>query len=154
MPNRRAVKIGIAAFEAGRTTFAESTGAVMPAGPTDKDVFEIEDRRFRAMASNDLKALDLLLPEDLHYVHANGAVEDKTEFLRKLSSGERIYRRFEAVSRVARHEKEFTFVFGDADVEVDRAAGRLTNRLTYTAIYRHHPELKFFAWHAVKSASG
>lgn len=124
----------------------------MTARPTDEDIFEVEDRRFRAMAANDLKTLDVLLPDDLHYVHANGAVEDKAEFLRKLSSGERIYRRFEAVSRVARHENDFTFVFGDADVEVDRAAGRLRNRLTYTAIYRHHPEPRFFAWHAVKAA--
>ena len=60
----------------------------MTSRPSDRDIFEIEDRRFRAMASNDLKALEHLLPDDLHYVHANGAVEDKAEFLRKLTSGE------------------------------------------------------------------
>jgi hypothetical protein len=126
----------------------------MTSRPSDKEIFEIEDRRFRAMASNDLKALEDLLPDDLHYVHANGAVEDKAEFLRKLTSGERIYRRFEAISRIAKHEKEFTFVFGEAEVEVDRAAGNLKNRLTYTAVYRNHPEPRFFAWHAVKSIAG
>ena len=50
------------------------------------------------MASNDVETLKGLLAEDLHHVHANGVVEDKAEFLSKLRSRERIYRRFEAIS--------------------------------------------------------
>lgn len=114
-------------------------------------VYAVEDQRFRAMASNDVEALERLLPDDLHYVHANGAVEGKPEFIRKIASGERRYRRFEAVEREARYEGEFTFVFGEVAVEVDRAAGRLQNTITYTGIYRNTPEPRFFAWHAVKS---
>ena len=93
-----------------------------------------------------------LLAPDLHYVHANGVVEDKAEFLRKIDSGERRYRKFHATTREARHESGFTFVFGQAQVQVDRAAGFLSNTLTYTAIYRDAPEPRFLAWHAVKSA--
>jgi ketosteroid isomerase-like protein len=115
------------------------------------EILAYEDRRFAAMASGDLEALAPLLAEDLHYVHANGMIEDKREFLRKLSSGERRYLAFRAVERTCRRDGDFTFVFGEAEVEVDRAAGRLSNRLTYTAIYRHRPEPSFLAWHAVKS---
>ena len=118
-----------------------------------EQVYAIEDERFRAMASNNVAVLEQLLADDLHYVHANGMVEDKREFLRKIVSGERKYRRFEAARREARCEGGFTFVFGEAEVEVDRAAGRLQNSLTYTAIYRNAPEPRFFAWHAVKSKS-
>ena len=99
-------------------------------------VFDVEDSRFRAMVDGDITALHDLLPDDLHYVHANGIIEDKAEFIRKITSGERLYRRFEATSREARTEGGFTFVFGQADVEVDRTAGNLKNKLTYTAIYR------------------
>ena len=116
-------------------------------------VYDIEDSRFRAMVDCDITALDDLLPEDLHYVHANGIVEDKAEFIRKITSGERLYRRFEATSREARTEGGFTFVFGEADVEVDRTVGNLKNRLTYTAIYRNGEDPRFMAWHAVKSAN-
>ena len=115
------------------------------------DVLELEDLRFRAMEANHLQPLIELLAEDLHYVHANGLVEDKAEFLRKLHSGERRYRRFHAVARHVHREGGFTFVFGEADVEVDRTAGPLHNKLTYTAVYRDGPGPRFFAWHAVKS---
>src|SRR3546814_15886868 len=47
----------------------------------------------------------------------------------------------------------FTFVFGDAEVQVDRAAGFLKNRITYTAIYRNDPAPQFVTWHAVKSVA-
>ena len=120
--------------------------------PALQRVLDIEDARFRAMEANDTAALDHLLAPDLHYVHANGVVEDKAEFLRKIDSGERRYRKFHATTREARHESGFTFVFGQAQVQVDRAAGFLSNTLTYTAIYRDAPEPRFLAWHAVKSA--
>ena len=119
---------------------------------TEAAIFAFEDERFSAMERSDVHALAPLLSEELHYVHANGIVEDKTEFLRKIESGERLYRQFRAIERTARHDGDFTFVFGDAAVEVDRAAGRLSNRLTYTAVYRNRPDLRFVAWHAVKSA--
>ena len=113
-------------------------------------VYDIEDSRFRAMVDGDITALNDLLPDDLHYVHANGIIEDKAEFIRKITSKERLYRQFEATSREARTEGGFTFVFGQADVEVDRTAGNLKNKLTYTAIYRDAKTPQFMAWHAVK----
>ena len=118
---------------------------------TEAEIFAYEDRRFAAMASGDLEALASLLDDELHYVHANGMVEDKREFLRKLSDGERRYLGFRAVERTCRRDGDFAFVFGEAEVEVDRAAGRLNSRLTYTAIYRVSPVVRFLAWHAVKS---
>lgn len=123
----------------------------MTKGASEAEIFAFEDRRFAAMAASDATTLESLLPPELHYVHANGMVEDKAEFLRKIRSGERQYRDFHAIARKARQDGEFTFVFGEASVEVDRAAGRLNNRLTYTAVYRNYPEIRFVAWHAVKS---
>lgn len=110
-----------------------------------------EEARFAAMSANDLDALEDLLEDDLHYVHANGMVEDKAEFLRKISSGERHYRRFASRSRQTRHESGFTFVFGEAEVEVDTKAGLVQNVLAYTAIYRDAPQPRLMAWHAVKA---
>ena len=114
-------------------------------------VIASEEARFAAMSRNDLNALEGLLEDDLHYVHANGMVEDKAEFLRKIRSGERLYRRFAARSRQSRHENGFTFVFGEADVEVDTKKGFVKNVLAYTAIYRDAPQPRLLAWHAVKA---
>lgn len=110
-----------------------------------------EEARFAAMSANDLNALESLLEDDLHYVHANGMVENKAEFLRKIRSGERLYRRFASRSRETRHDHGFTFVFGEAEVEVDVKAGLVKNVLAYTAIYRDALQPRLMAWHAVKA---
>ena len=119
--------------------------------PAIQEVYDLEDRRFRAMSNNDVDGLADLLADDLHYVHSNGMVEDKAEFLRKIASGERRFRRYHGLGRHAHREGGFTFVFGEAEVEVDRQAGRLQSRLTYTAVYRDGPGPRFFVWHAVKA---
>lgn len=109
-----------------------------------------EDRRFAAMAASDIPELDQVLADDLHYTHANGMVEDKTEFIRKITSDERDYLDVRLISRTASAQPGFVAVFGQVDVEVMRKAGKLVNRLDYTAIYRDgNPQL--FAWSAVKS---
>jgi Domain of unknown function (DUF4440) len=114
-------------------------------------VVKSEAARFAAMSANDLEALDSLLENDLHYVHANGVVEDKAEFLRKIRSGERRYRRFDSRHRQVRHEGSFTFVFGEAEVEVNTKAGLVQNVLAYTAIYRDAEHPRLMAWHAVRA---
>jgi hypothetical protein len=110
-----------------------------------------EEARFAAMSANDLAALAELLEDDLHYVHANGMVENKSEFLRKIRSGERRYRRFASRHRETRNEGGFTFVFGEAEVEVNTTVGLVQNVLAYTAIYRNADEPRLMAWHAVKA---
>ena len=104
------------------------------------------------MIENDQATLDRLIADDLHFVHSSGLVEDKAEFLRKLSTGERRYVRYEAVKRDVRREGGFTFVFGEANAEIGRAAGNLVTKMTYTAVYRDLPEPRLLAWHSVKSA--
>lgn len=111
---------------------------------------ESEDRRFAAMAASDIAALDAALADDLHYTHANGMVEDKAEFLRKIESGERRYQAVRLVRRTVSAQPGFVAVFGQVEVEVMRAAGLLINRLDYTAIYRDG-DPRLFAWSAVFS---
>ena len=109
-----------------------------------------EDRRFAAMAASDITELDRVLADDLHYTHANGMVEDKAEFIRKITSGERDYLDVRLISRKASAQPGFVAVYGQVDVDVMRKVGKLINRLNYTAIYRdENPQL--FAWSAVKS---
>lgn len=110
----------------------------------------MEDRRFAAMATSDLEELTRVLADDLHYTHANGMVEDKDEFLRKISSGERTYQDVKLLKRSVSSQPGFTAVFGQVRVEVMRKAGLLINTLDYTAIYRDG-DPRLFAWSAVKA---
>lgn len=110
----------------------------------------MEDRRFAAMAASDLAELEAVLADDLHYTHANGMVEDRAEFIRKIASGERDYQAVRLVKRTVSSQPGFTAIFGQLDVEVMRKAGLLLNRLDYTAIYRDG-DPRLFAWSAVKA---
>lgn len=108
-----------------------------------------EDARFAAMAVSDLDGLKEVLADDLHYVHANGMIEDKTEFLRKIQSGERDYRAVRLICREARAERGFVTTFGRVEVEVMVKAGLLLNTLDYSAVYRDD-DPRLFSWHATK----
>lgn len=121
----------------------------MPKTPA-ADAIAMEDRRFAAMAESNLEELKAVLAEDLHYTHANGMVEDKAEFIRKISSGERIYQNVKLLDRTVSSQSGFTAIFGQVQVEVMRAAGLLVNTLDYTAIYRDN-DPRLFAWSAVKA---
>ena len=114
------------------------------------EALRFEDRRFVAMAESDINALDEVLADDLHYTHANGMVEDKAEFIRRIVSGERRYQAVRLMRREASAQPGFVAVFGQVEVEVQRATGLLVNRLDYTAIYRDN-DPRLFAWSAVFS---
>ncbi|WP_431268033.1 nuclear transport factor 2 family protein [Dankookia sp. P2] len=115
-------------------------------------ILELEDRRFRAMVARDAAALDRLLVDDLHFTHSNGAVEDKAEFIQKLTAGERQYLRYEAARCEVRREGGFSFAFGKAEADIGRAVGTIRTRMAYTAVYRDAPEPRLFAWHSAKSS--
>ncbi len=121
------------------------------AGPDAATILGLEDRRFQAMTGNDLVTLDSLIADDLRFVHSNGTVEDKAEFLRKLRTGERRYLAYRALSREVRQEGGFSFVFGEAGAEIERPGGGIRTRMIYTAIYRHAPQPRLLAWHSVKA---
>lgn len=123
----------------------------MTALPDIATILALEDQRFRAMVGQDDAMLDRLIADDLRFVHSNGVVEDKAEFLRKLRDGERRYLVYAARTREVRQEGGFSFVFGEADAEIERPGGGIRTRMTYTAIYRNAPQPRLFAWHSVKS---
>jgi hypothetical protein len=122
----------------------------MPVQDKVEAALRAEDARFAAMAASDIRALGEVLADDLHYVHANGMIEDKAEFLRKIESGERDYRSVRVVQREARAENGFVATFGRVEVEVMVKAGLLLNTLDYSAVYRDN-DPRLFSWHATKA---
>ena len=70
------------------------------------EIRTLEDRRYAAMASNDLATLGELFADDLIYTHSSAAVDTKSSYLDALSSGRTRYR------EVTRHEETIR-VYGD-----------------------------------------
>lgn len=116
-----------------------------------ESAFACEDRRFEAMASNDLAQLDMLLADDLHYTHANGLVEGKTEFIRKLASDERKYLGAHLTERHGVERDGFVATYGVLSIVVRGKDEPVTIPQAYTGIYTETENgFQLFAWSGVK----
>jgi hypothetical protein len=62
-------------------------------------LFAAEDARFRAMIDRDLPALDKAIAPDAIYIHANGILQTKAEYLKDVAEGRSRYRAIEAAER-------------------------------------------------------
>jgi hypothetical protein len=54
-------------------------------------VLQLELQRFQAMVDRDIDFLEYVISEDLYYIHSNGNVDDKEQFIAPIASGERSY---------------------------------------------------------------
>jgi len=99
-------------------------------------VREVDQQRFRAMTANDVDSLATLLSEDLVYVHSDGMVESKGEFLQRLRSGALRYHSIEPMEVSVRSYGRAAVVTGRARIDVTNAAARRSLDMRYTAVYR------------------
>lgn len=97
---------------------------------------DLHRQRFEAMAVRDFDALHELLTEDLVYVHSDGAVETKQQFIDRLRSERIKYRAIKAPDPTIRMYGDTAVVTGRGtfSVTVDRNDREVD--LLYTAVYR------------------
>ena len=93
-------------------------------------------QRFEAMVVHNFLGLQEMLAEDLVYVHSDGKVETKEEFIGRIRSGRIKYRSIDAPNPDIR-------IYGDTGVVTGRGAFAVTVDkverdvdLRYTAVYR------------------
>jgi ketosteroid isomerase-like protein len=109
-----------------------------PARRGEATVRAIEQRRFEAMTTRDLRALDTLLADDLRYTHTTGKVDTKASLLDDLRAGRLVY---ESITPGELH----VHVHGDAatlagtarmQVRANDVAQRFSIRFTETYVNR------------------
>ena len=92
---------------------------------SDKDVIQeiesLDAKRSQAILSKDYKALELLLGEDLRYIHSSSVQEDKKQYLDKLASGHYIYHGLDVLQREFRVIGDVVLVNGDLRINVEVA---------------------------------
>lgn len=62
-------------------------------------VVQIEDARFKAMVARDVDALGVMIAPEAIYIHANGIMQTKAEYLKDVAEGRSRYRAIEAAER-------------------------------------------------------
>jgi hypothetical protein len=107
----------------------------MPA-KTIEAIREMERDRFRAMVDGDGGVLDVLLAENVCYVHTNGKRETKRQFIDAITAGRRRYRQIEIQSQdVIPAGRETCLVSGRALIEMESKNGALLFPIAYTAVH-------------------
>lgn len=101
-------------------------------------VLRTDEARVRAMLAADTGALGDMMTEDCLYVHSNGSVQTKAEFLAALDTAAMRYLRiqYEAVPLVRLFGAETAVLTAVSRIEVRRADGSVIQpRLQVTALY-------------------
>ena len=92
---------------------------------SDKDIIQeiesLDTKRSQAILSKDYKALELLIGEDLRYIHSSSVQEDKKQYLDKLASGHYIYHGLDVLQREFRVIGDVVLVNGDLRINVEVA---------------------------------
>jgi ketosteroid isomerase-like protein len=100
------------------------------------DVGDVHAERFRLMTAGDLAALAPMLADDLVYVHSDGALENKEQFLERLRAGGIRYRTIDSQETNVRVDGNTATVTGTANMVVTINGADRDIRVRYTAVYR------------------
>lgn len=92
--------------------------------------------RFRAMVREDLQGLDTLLAPELTYIHSDGGLESKPEFLTTLRTGRLQYQAIDPTDLKARRYGSTGVVTGRSQMRVKAGTELLRFSIRFTAIYR------------------
>ena len=103
--------------------------------PADR-VREVDQSRFRAMVANDLETLAAVLADNLVYIHSDGKVDSKEEFLQLLRGGSLRYRSIEPTEVRVRTDGNMAVVTGRAKMAVTTGGSDRDFEIRYTAVYR------------------
>jgi ketosteroid isomerase-like protein len=118
---------------------------------TEREIRQLETRRFEAVVRSDVGALNEILSDDLTYIHATGVHETKAEFIGKLKSGQL---RYESLTPEDMHVRVYGttgVVTGLARVKVQVKGEPLSFQLRFTDVYvKNGDHWQMVAWQATR----
>jgi len=113
----------------------------------EKEILALEDVRFKAMVSGDVKLLDGLLHQDLVYTHSSAVVDTKASYLEAIRSRKTHYKSQKRFEERVRLYGDCALVTGRAEMEAEVNGAHKTLRLRYLNVWTKTPQgWKFIAW--------
>jgi hypothetical protein len=135
----------------GLTLAGSGLIAQEPASLDQKALLASNSARFTAMVRGDLTALDTLLGPELSYIHSDGVLESKAQFLATLRTGRLRYQAIEPGDLKTRLYGDVGVVTGRSRMGVIAGSELLQFSVRFTAIYRHTAKSwVLVAWQATR----
>ena len=120
----------------------------------EHEVRTVEGQRFEAMMKQDVAALDTLLDEDLSYVHTDGDMQSKAEFIDLIRSRRLVYESIDPSEVHVRVYEGVAIATGVSQMRVRSATGVSSFRIRFTEAYvRREGRWLLTAWEATKVSS-
>ena len=104
----------------------------------ERTITALELRRTKAMIAADTNALSLCLADDLRFVHTNGVMENKHEFIDAIASGKYRFSTYALDSIQWRMSKKLASTHGSSHIVVFAYDKEFDIKTRYTAIYTYH----------------
>lgn len=114
---------------------------------SEKEILGLEDKRYAAMTSNDLKALEAMFHDDLIYTHSSAVVDTKASYLEALRSGKTRYKSAKRFEEKVRMLGDAALVTGRAEMEAEINGTPKSLRLRYLNVWtKTAAGWKFIGW--------
>lgn len=114
---------------------------------SEKEILALEDKRFGAMTSNDFKALEEMVHDELAYTHSSGVVDGKASWIDSMRSGRVRYKSVSCSERKVRIFGDVALMTGRASIEADIGGQPKSLRLLFLNAWAKTPQgWKFVAW--------
>jgi ketosteroid isomerase-like protein len=121
---------------------------------SEKDVLELEDRRFSAMVAEDFKSLDALVHDELVYTHSSSLVDTKVSWLESMRLRKTRYRKVACSNRKVRVFGDVALITGSADIEAEIAGQPKSLKLVFLNAWAKTPQgWRFVAWQSTPRAA-
>ena len=139
---------------AGLLTSAVLMAEKYAVGPqAEAAILATETRRYAAMIAADVRALDVLLGDDLTYTHSTGRVDGKEQFLESLKTGQLKYKSIDRQDVRVKVYGDTAVVTGEAHMKVEAGGNALDLPVRFTDVYvKAAGGWQMVAWQSTKLA--
>jgi len=112
-----------------------------------------DDDRLDAMMAGHAARLDAIFSDDLRYAHSNGRVDDKTDFIKSLTSRQMVYESFTYQERTFQAVGPgVVLMSGRVLVHASSAGQKLVLDLNFLAVWREEGgRWRFLAWQSSRN---
>ncbi|MCU0323653.1 MAG: nuclear transport factor 2 family protein [Spirosomaceae bacterium] len=116
----------------------------------EKEVIEIEKKRFDALVNKDYVFLERVFSEQLIYNHADGKIDNKQSFLQGLKDGRRTYKSIGLDTISVQQFDKTAIIRGDVNfLRINKNQQQIAQKLRYSAVYvLQKKEWRMVSWHS------
>jgi len=114
---------------------AATADTLKPPSKATLGLVAADTARFQAMVGRDMKTLELLLADELVYIHSSSTRQSKSEHLHDIETGTALYKRIDAKEQVPSIYGNTGLIQGVAVFTTGGGGREITSTLRYTSVY-------------------